>query len=221
MELSQPGWIGSLRVAGLYFAGAILGSLGGTVSDPCNYLCGASGAVYALIFAHLATLILNWNEDGKIYDERVKENKSNDDKFLPTELNPWIRGIRLAFIILFTFVELGTTIKNTYVNSCFFKTSYKKFKVLTLYRHLLQIKTEHRGNTSYAGHAFGAIAGATIGVVILKNRRVEDWEVTFQKVVFAIYGLLSCVFIAWHIAGGSYGYFPSDSTDQCDGKNYL
>ena len=102
------------------------------MSDPCNYLCGASGAVYALIFAHLATLILNWNEDGEIYDERVKENKSNDDNFLPMELNPWIRGIRLAFIILFTFVELGTTIKNTYVNSCFFRTSYKKFKVLTI-----------------------------------------------------------------------------------------
>ena len=80
------------------------------MSDPCNYLCGASGAVYALIFAHLATLILNWNEDGEIYDERVKENKSNDDKFLPMELNPWIRGIRLAFIILFTCVDVGTII---------------------------------------------------------------------------------------------------------------
>ena len=58
MELSQPGWIGSLRVAGLYFAGAILGSLGGTVADPKRYLVGASGAVYALIFAHLGEFLL-------------------------------------------------------------------------------------------------------------------------------------------------------------------
>ena len=78
------------------------------------------------------------------------------------------------------------------------------------------IKKENR-NTSYAGHAFGAIAGAMIGVFILKNRKVEDWEVIFQWVVFALYGLLSCVFIAWHIAGGSFDYFPSESIeDQCD-----
>ena len=110
MELSQPGWIGSLRVAALYFAGAILGSLGGTVADPTKYLVGASGAVYALIFAHLATLILNWKEDGIIYEERLKENKTDEERFLPMELNPWIRGIRLAFIILFTCVDVGTII---------------------------------------------------------------------------------------------------------------
>ena len=110
MELSQPGWIGSLRVAGLYFAGAILGSLGASVVDQERYLVGASGAVYALIFAHLATLILNWKEDGIIYDERQKENKSDDERFLPMELNPWIRGIRLAFIILFTCFDVGTII---------------------------------------------------------------------------------------------------------------
>ena len=106
LELSQPGWIGSLRVAGLYFAGAILGSLGGTVADPNKYLVGASGAVYALIFAHLATLILNWKEDGIIYEERRKE----DEQILPMELNPWIRGIRLAFIVVFTCFDVGTII---------------------------------------------------------------------------------------------------------------
>ena len=78
------------------------------------------------------------------------------------------------------------------------------------------IEKENR-NTSYAGHAFGAIAGAMIGVFILKNRKVEDWEVIFQWVVFALYGLLSCVFIVWHIAGGSLGYFPLENEKvQCD-----
>ena len=114
MELSQPGWIGSLRVAGLYFAGAFLGSLGASVLDSKRYLIGASGAVYALIFAHLATLILNWHEDGEIYEERLKEK--DDERFLPMELNPWIRGIRLAFIILFTCVDVGTIIYK--VSSC-------------------------------------------------------------------------------------------------------
>ena len=70
---------------------------------------------------------------------------------------------------------------------------------------------EQHANTSYAGHAFGAIAGAMIGIFILKNRKVEDWEVIFQWVVFGLYALLLCIFIAWHIAGGSFDYFPSEN----------
>ncbi len=34
IEMSQLGWVGSLRVAVLYFAGVILGALGATVSEP-------------------------------------------------------------------------------------------------------------------------------------------------------------------------------------------
>ena len=136
------------------------------------------------LFWTAATLILNWKEDGIIYEERQKENKSEfNERFLPMELNPWIRGLRLVLIILFTCADVGTII----------------------YR----INTEALGNTSYAGHAFGAIAGATIGVFILKNRKVEDWEVIFQWIVFGIYALLLCIFIIWHIVGGSFDYFPS------------
>ena len=89
------------------------------MADPTKYLVGASGAVYALIFAHLATLILNWKEDGIIYEERLKENKTDEERFLPMELNPWIRGIRLAFIILFTCVDVGTIIYK--VSSCLYR----------------------------------------------------------------------------------------------------
>ncbi len=53
LEMSQPGWLGSLRVAGLYFAGVIFGSLAASVVQPTNYLVGASAGVYALIAAHL------------------------------------------------------------------------------------------------------------------------------------------------------------------------
>ena len=53
LEMSQMGWQGSLRVAGLYFAGVIIGCLGSTVYSRKLYLVGASGAIYALIFAHL------------------------------------------------------------------------------------------------------------------------------------------------------------------------
>ena len=193
-----------------------MGSLGATVVDAKRYLVGASGAVYALIFAHLGTLILNWKEDGVIYEERLKENKSDDEKFLPTELNPWIRGIRLTFIILFTVYDVGTIIYK--VTLCLFKVHnfflISNFLLLGL---LIQLVNKKKlPPTSFAGHAFGAIAGATIGVFILKNRKVEDWEVIFQWVVFGLYALLSCIFITWHIAGGSFEWFFSeDVLEKC------
>ena len=57
--MSQPGWIGSLRVAALYMAGVFLGSLGATCFEPTKYLLGASAGVYALILAHLGTYLKN------------------------------------------------------------------------------------------------------------------------------------------------------------------
>jgi membrane associated rhomboid family serine protease len=54
--MSQPGWTGSLRVCGLYFAGVIFGSLAASIAQPANFLVGASAGVYALIAAHLGNL---------------------------------------------------------------------------------------------------------------------------------------------------------------------
>ena len=68
-------------------AGVIVGSLGASVVEAEKYLVGASGGVYALIFAHLATLILNWKEDGIIYQAKI--GSQNDDGLFPMELNPW------------------------------------------------------------------------------------------------------------------------------------
>ena len=54
---------GSLRVFIVYILGVLSGSLSVSVFDPKIFLAGASGGCYALIAAHLATLILNWKED--------------------------------------------------------------------------------------------------------------------------------------------------------------
>jgi rhomboid-related protein 1/2/3 len=50
------------KVAIIYFSGVIAGSIGTSVIDPNAILAGASGGVYSLIAAHIATIILNWNE---------------------------------------------------------------------------------------------------------------------------------------------------------------
>ncbi|KAG8035493.1 hypothetical protein G9C98_006939 [Cotesia typhae] len=58
LEMVHKWW----RVLIIYIAGVVAGSLGTSVSDPKVYLAGASGGVYALITAHVATIIMNWRQ---------------------------------------------------------------------------------------------------------------------------------------------------------------
>ncbi|KAF5287187.1 hypothetical protein FQR65_LT12316 [Abscondita terminalis] len=58
LEMVHRWW----RVLIIYFAGVVAGSLGTSISDPVVKLAGASGGVYSLITAHIATIIMNWRE---------------------------------------------------------------------------------------------------------------------------------------------------------------
>ncbi|XP_077299637.1 rhomboid-4 isoform X2 [Arctopsyche grandis] len=58
LEMVHKWW----RVLLIYLAGVVAGSLGTSITDPTVFLAGASGGVYALITAHLATLFINWKE---------------------------------------------------------------------------------------------------------------------------------------------------------------
>ena len=46
----------------IYLAGGIAGSLAAAVTYPRLYLCGASAGVFALITAHFANALFNWQE---------------------------------------------------------------------------------------------------------------------------------------------------------------
>ena len=54
---------------------------------------------------------------------------------------------------------------------------------------------------SRGGHAFGAIAGLLVGLFILKNRRVDAWEVKMQTVAFLGFCLFAVTLVVWHIVG--------------------
>lgn len=58
LELVHGWW----RVALVYLAGVLAGSLGTSILNPTYNLVGASGGVYALITAHIATILMNWSE---------------------------------------------------------------------------------------------------------------------------------------------------------------
>ena len=51
--MGQPGWKGSLRVAGLFMAGIFVGGLGAGIAESDKYLVGSSPGTYALIMAHI------------------------------------------------------------------------------------------------------------------------------------------------------------------------
>ncbi|XP_030748182.1 rhomboid-related protein 2-like isoform X2 [Sitophilus oryzae] len=57
LELAHRWW----RVLILYFLGVIAGSLLTSVMDPFCFLAGASGGVYALLTAHISTVIMNFD----------------------------------------------------------------------------------------------------------------------------------------------------------------
>lgn len=187
LEMGQPGYIGSLRVLALYFAGLILGALGASIVQPNMFLVGASAGIYALVMAHLSTLILNWKEDGEIYQQRRKIDG------ISSALNPWIRLFRLLFVIAFVLVDVGTIVYNE-----------------------VYLKTE--SSTSYAGHAFGALAGLLIGILVLENRKVEDWELIFKWIGLGVFGLLLCAAILWHIIGTNYLWFPEETWESTSSR---
>ncbi|XP_052899552.1 rhomboid-related protein 2 [Anopheles moucheti] len=58
LELVHCWW----RVALVYLAGVIAGSMGTSIFTPRVFLAGASGGVYALITAHISTIIMNWKQ---------------------------------------------------------------------------------------------------------------------------------------------------------------
>lgn len=54
LEMVHQWW----RVLVVYFAGVLAGSLGTSIADPTVKLAGASGGVYSLITAHVASIIM-------------------------------------------------------------------------------------------------------------------------------------------------------------------
>ncbi|XP_053676681.1 protein rhomboid [Anopheles nili] len=50
------------RVMLVYLAGVLAGSMGTSLFTPRVFLAGASGGVYALITAHIATIVMNWKQ---------------------------------------------------------------------------------------------------------------------------------------------------------------
>ena len=66
----------------VYSCGVVSGSLATSVFDQTVFLVGASGGAYALVAAHIATLVINWNDDVIILRQRFdRKPKCTDEVF--------------------------------------------------------------------------------------------------------------------------------------------
>ena len=163
LEMEQEGWKGSFKTGIVYFSGVIAGSLGQSLTEPGIYIAGASGGVYALIAAHLATVILNWKEDDEIQTPK---------KVIHFGLVKWIRVVFISVLVIF-----DTTTQ--------------------ILGHLGYLEGEN--NTSVMGHLCGALAGLTVGIFVLDNRRVEYWESWVRWISLSVFILMVIFAILWNI----------------------
>ncbi|XP_077976312.1 rhomboid-related protein 2-like isoform X2 [Styela clava] len=133
---------GSLRVMGIYMIGIIAGSLGSSVFDVGAYLVGASGGDFALMFAFLANVIMNWD-------------------YMKWQL----ALIRISVVSLFILADFGTA----------------------LYRRYGDFEGGAESNVSYAAHIAGSISGLTMGIILLKNFKRQNWEDILKWTSIAVF----------------------------------
>ena len=86
---------GTKKLAIVYIFGVISGSLATSVFDQTVYLAGASGGCYALIAAHVATLIINWNDDVIILHQRFRL-ESVQDFLIKLDMKPCIHLVEIS-----------------------------------------------------------------------------------------------------------------------------
>ncbi|XP_050295712.1 protein rhomboid [Anthonomus grandis grandis] len=140
---------GSGRVALIYVAGVIAGSLGTSVFDTDVYLVGASGGVYALLAAHLANVLLNYN-------------------------NMQCGILRLFGIFAIASCDVGYAIYSRYAD-------------------------EVGPPVSYVAHLTGALAGLTIGLLVLKNFEQKLHEQLLWWVALGVYAACTIFAVLFNV----------------------
>ncbi|CAH0389212.1 unnamed protein product [Bemisia tabaci] len=151
---------GSFRIGIVYMAGVLAGSLGTSVFDTEVYLVGASGGVYALLAAHLANILLNFN-------------------------NMEFGVIRLLGIFVIVSADVGFAVYD---------------------RHAAEMLDTSVGchPVSYVAHLTGALAGLTIGLLVLKNFEQKLHEQLIWWIALGVYAACTIFAILFNICSPSY-----------------
>ncbi|XP_052240787.1 rhomboid-related protein 3-like [Dreissena polymorpha] len=141
---------GPCRIAVIYTAGVLAGSLGTSVFDPGAVLVGASGGVYALLAGHLANIMLNYT-------------------------NMELGFLKFAAILFIASADVGFAVWDRYT------------------------ERPSKMYVGYTAHLMGAVAGLSVGVVVLKNFEQKLHEYYMWWVALAVYTGCVAFSILWNI----------------------
>lgn len=170
---------GSGRVALVYFAGVIAGSLGTSVFDDDVYLVGASGGVYALLAAHLANVVLNYN---------------NMQCGVLRLLGIFAIG---KFISHPLDISISQLLTQTKISNYLFSVSASCDVGYAIYTRYAD---DPLGlSVSYVAHLTGALAGLTIGLIVLKNFEQKLHEQLLWWVALGVYAACTIFAILFNI----------------------
>lgn len=169
---------GSGRIACIYLAGVLAGSLGTSIFDSNAYLVGSSGGVYALLAAHLANIMLNYS-------------------------NMEYGIVRLLAILLFASCDVGFAIYSRYESEPF---------------------ATGVPSVSFVAHVTGAVAGLTIGLIVLKNFEQKLHEQLLWWIALGIYCACIIFAIIFNIINSGNNVAMGDDSDAVtvfkDRQNY-
>lgn len=144
------------RIAIIYFASVLGGSLFISVLDNV-YTVGASAGVFGLMFAQFATITLNWNE---------------------MERKCCLLHTLIIYIIYDTILNLYNDLvlnKDSHVSVEIHSATLCNCSVLYSIRQI-----------SHAGHFGGAVTGFLVSILVLKNFKIEQWEMKLKTICIGI-----------------------------------
>ncbi|KAE8742053.1 hypothetical protein FOCC_FOCC012428 [Frankliniella occidentalis] len=180
---------GSLRIGAVYMAGVLAGSLGTSVFDADVYLVGASGGVYALLAAHLANVLLNYN-------------------------NMEFGIVRLIGIFVVASADVGFAIYGRYAADTLALSA--GLGGLSPGEALIGGLGGATGASgplvgpvlvsrpvSYVAHLTGALAGLTIGLLVLKNFEQKLHEQLLWWVSLGVYAACTMFAVLFNVLNGA------------------
>ncbi len=170
------------RVPVIYLASALGGSLMHSVIDGNKFVAGASGGVFGLIGARIADILLNFHEM-----KNVNSRGGAWDKF-----KDFIFGGQLGQVL--------------------FALACCSYAIYDFGRAIVSHAQGTLVTTSYSAHLGGLLVGTLVGVLIVKNIRVDPWENKLKVVCCC----LLCAFVLFAICWNVFSpYYPAANFTEC------
>lgn len=166
---------GSARIATIYLAGVLAGSLGTSVIDSEVYLVGASGGVYALLAAQLANVMINFGQ-----------MRYGVSQLLAVLIFGKIFLLRKWISLEFKFIN--------FLFLVFCDTGYAFYS-----KFIIEDSLDLIPSVSYIAHLTGSLAGFTIGLLVLTNFEHKTESNLIRWLAFGVYASFTLFAITFNL----------------------